>query len=215
MTPEENPVPPKKRRPLLADPNDEPNPPGWPLMADAEERAETTREPGAPRTWSVRRAVDDDCEAIIAIDQEIGGFFGALRDYISGKIGNVYEVFVVEDETGHVVGWLEGNSDADLYEELTRPSHPAPHAYVAQMLVSPRVRGQGAGLALMREFARVAQEAGCTWIALRPMTGYEDDAARLAFFARCGLRELVEGEPNEGGLAAPLVDVVKALGVDR
>jgi ribosomal protein S18 acetylase RimI-like enzyme len=164
--------------------------------------------------WRVRPAVDADCEAIIAVDDEVDQFFGTARDYIRGEIGNVYEVVVVEDETGRVVGWLEGNSEADLYEELTRPTHPKPHAYVSQMLVSPQVRGQGAGLALMREFVRVAQTKGCTWLALRPKTGYEDDAARLAFFARCGLRELVAGEPNEGGLAAPLVDVMMALGVD-
>ncbi|MFD3683743.1 GNAT family N-acetyltransferase [Nocardiopsis sp. NPDC058631] len=157
--------------------------------------------------------MDDDCEAIIAVDQEIGGVFDSYRDYLTGRIGDVYEVFVVEDVTGHVVGWLEGNSDADLYEELTRPSHPAPYAYVAQMLVSPRARGQGAGLALMREFVTVAQAAGCTWLALLPKTGDEDEAAQLAFFARCGLHELVEGEPNEGGLAAPLVDMVVALDV--
>ncbi|QVJ00370.1 GNAT family N-acetyltransferase [Nocardiopsis eucommiae] len=209
MTVEEKPVSPKKARLSLSDVHDEfAHDPAQPTMADVDEWERTEARKAAPQ-WRVRPAVDDDCEAIIALDDETEGFFETSRDYIRG-LPEDYEVWVAEDEGGRIVGWLEGRPDAGLTEELRHPEHRRPYAYIPQMLVSPRTRRQGIGQGLVRAFVEHAHSRGCTWIALRAKTGYDDDAERLGFFDRCGFQRMPE-EPYAGGMGAPLKDVAAAL----
>jgi GNAT superfamily N-acetyltransferase len=69
--------------------------------------------------------------------------------------------------TDDLVGYVEGRFDFEPEDQHSQADHPAPWAFVKDIVVDPAVRQCGVGSALMKRFVEDAAKAGCTYVALR------------------------------------------------
>ncbi|MEU1824192.1 GNAT family N-acetyltransferase [Streptomyces abikoensis] len=113
--------------------------------------------------------------------------------------GLEFTMLVAVTEDGDVVGHLEGHLQ-DSNHPLDDLRLPRPHAWIS--CISVTHRRMGAGRALMREFARLAHEAGASGIGL--LAEYSDDrTGRIAFFTQCGFTEAWPGTLRDIYVASP------------
>jgi GNAT superfamily N-acetyltransferase len=112
-----------------------------------------------------------------------------------------------------VVGFLEGCFDFQHEQRHAQAGHPAPWAFVSNIVVDPAFRGRGVGSALIKRFVVDAAGAGCTYVALevnlRDREGLE---TRMEFFRGRGFTALSTkpGRPDLPELMGAPVAVVSA-----
>ncbi len=113
-------------------------------------------------------------------------------------------------EGDEVLGLVEGRFDSTYDERIEQPGHPLPQAWIYLIGVRPEAQRKGVGTALMRYFAEQAAIAGCSFVALLPDQSDDDVPNRLAFFRSCGLKPLVDSDP-EDVQGVPLAELLARL----
>ncbi|MFI7075294.1 GNAT family N-acetyltransferase [Micromonospora sediminicola] len=108
------------------------------------------------------------------------------------------------------MAWSRVASTRRYDERIEQPGHPLPQAWIYLIGVRPEAQRKGVGAALMRYFAEQAAMAGCSFVALLPDQSDDDVPNRLAFFRSCGLKPLVDSDP-EDVQGAPLADLLARL----
>lgn len=120
-----------------------------------------------------------------------------------------YSRLVAIDESGEVVGFLDGLFDLPVPERAAASADPGPQAWGNWIAVSPRSRGCGVGQKLVVAFVTEAQNRGCTFFAAM-LAATDGLAERLGFVRRCGLRDLVPECPDDI-VGAQIVEVLAAV----
>ncbi len=146
---------------------------------------------------NIRAATADDILLIFsfiqkkaAFDRDIGAFSGILQTNpvkiqktLFGDIPFSYVVFA--ELAGHTVGFA-------LYEFRYSSFTGQPNIWLDDLYVNESMRSQGAGVAIMRYLAKVAQEYDCTHLS------WNADARNvrgLTFYSRLGA-EITEQREN-------------------
>ena len=83
------------------------------------------------------------------------GHIGEIEEYFSGKSIDIVEAFVIEEEGGALVGFIELNI-RNFAEGSRSPKLP----YVEAWFVRADYRGKGYGQSLMRQAEKWARERG-------------------------------------------------------
>lgn len=98
-----------------------------------------------------------------------------------------YQPFAAYDGD-RLVGLLRASFDSDFTgnDAFAGFDLPAgPHGFVSTINVHPTYRRQGIGRALLLEYARAAEAAGCTFLG-GVIDLSTDDTGRRVFFTECG-----------------------------
>jgi len=138
------------------------------------------------REITVRMASPDDWPAVAGLLVELGRGVAAgtaddptHRQSFSGRLRRLGNVTLVAELDGEVVGVI----DMEYHQRL---GDHRPQARVNDVVVTERVRGTGAGTALLRRAEELARKRGCFRMALVTATWRE---ASIAFYRREGWQD--------------------------
>ena len=135
---------------------------------------------------TIRPARIEDCDAIAAMVQALAETSGVtagttgetLRREAFGERPTL-EILVAEDGTG-LLGFL-------IHQDTFSSWRGANGVFVTDFFVKSDLRGQGIGLALMREAARLGRTRGARFMRLDVERG---NSAGLRFYERLGFRDI-------------------------
>ena len=132
---------------------------------------------------TVRMASPDDWTAVAGLLVELGRGVAAgtaedptHRQSFSGRLRRLGNVTLVAELDGQVVGVI----DMEYHQRL---GDHRPQARINDVVVTERLRGTGAGTALLRRAEELARKRGCFRMALVTATWRE---ASIAFYRREG-----------------------------
>jgi GNAT superfamily N-acetyltransferase len=135
---------------------------------------------------TVRMASPDDWAAVAGLLVELGRGVAAgtaddptHRQSFAGRLRRLGNVTLVAECDGEVVGVI----DMEYHQRL---GDHRPQARVNDVVVTERVRGTGAGTALLRRAEELARKRGCFRMALVTATWRE---ASIAFYRREGWQD--------------------------
>jgi GNAT superfamily N-acetyltransferase len=135
---------------------------------------------------TVRMASSDDWGEVAGLLVELGRGVAAgtaddptHRQSFSGRLRRLGNVTLVAELDGEVVGVI----DMEYHQRL---GDHRPQARVNDVVVTERVRGTGAGTALLRRAEELARKRGCFRMALVTATWRE---ASIAFYRREGWQD--------------------------
>lgn len=122
------------------------------------------------------------------------------------------DMFVAEDENGHIVSAARLNSEQCLQyaeAEWKYPAEPEEVLVMHTLVVDPEVQGNSVGRRMLEYYESYAESLGCRY--LRIDTNERNQIAR-AFYAKCAYKEvgIVLGEFN-GMPGVPLVCMEKKI----
>jgi spermidine synthase len=125
-------------------------------------------------------------DAIVALYEAAGWWSDAPgeREGIPGLIRGSFRFMVARAEHDHIVGMARALSDG------------VSDAYIQDVVVLPKFRGQGVGAEMIRRLVAECRGEGISWIGLIAEPGTEDFYRRLGFSVLSGYR------PMRHGLAA-------------
>jgi GNAT superfamily N-acetyltransferase len=151
---------------------------------------------------TVRAEKPGDCEAVLAILEASGS------DDVFADRGHYLRLVAVDGDEA-VLGFIDGSFEVPVPDRAAAAAPAGPQAWGSWIVVAPRYRCCGVGQALVRAFVTEAKQSGCMFFAA--MVSLSDDRTeRVAFFQRCGMRDLVPGSP-EDIVGAPIADILAAL----
>lgn len=114
---------------------------------------------------TVRPARPEDFAAVAALLAELGR--PTLNAATTGAAQAVYRRYLDRDDTAPLVAEVDGVVAGFMSLELRdRLNRPTPQAWIPDLIVTQRLRGCGAGKALLRRGFEIAAERGCWSVTL-------------------------------------------------
>jgi len=146
----------------------------------------------------VRPATEADLTHIIALDQDLFGWYGAAEDpkTIEARLAVFPEGFIVLEEQGSFLGygsaekWLNYREPA-LDEDPFMTHHSEGRIFcITTLAVKKEGQGRGLGKILLDHFIGLAKEHACTAIVL-------ETAHAVGFYLRQGFQQIGERQQRE------------------